>query len=64
MHAVRQGFVHRATRGDLRNALALCVVEVAFDVHVAGDVVDHALGVVTILAVVGVNAFEVIRSAD
>ena len=56
--------VDRATLGDLRQALALCVIEVTFDITVACNFLDEAvIRNVAILAVIRVNARKVVSSA-
>ena len=64
-NSARQRFVNRTSRGDLCEPFSLGCVEITLDMDVACDVIDQSfVSLVTVQAVVGVNARKVIAGAN
>ena len=64
-HTVSQRLVYWTALHDFCQALALSVVKVALDLNVADDLVDKSLiGIVAVLAIVGVNPGEIVGRTD
>ncbi len=54
--AMCEGFMNRATLRDLGEALSLRFVEIAFDMNVAGDLLNESLvRNIAVLAIVSMN---------
>ena len=63
--AMRKRFMNRASFGDLRKALALRLVEIAFDTHIAGDFFNKSpVRDVAIFAIVDVDARKIVGGGD
>jgi hypothetical protein len=65
LNAVRQSLVYRTSLSDLGEAFALRVIEVAFNMHIAGDVLDQALfRLIAIDTIVGMYSRKLVAGAD
>jgi hypothetical protein len=65
LNAVRQSLVYRTSLSDLGEAFALRVIEVACNMHIAGDVLDQALfRLIAIDTIVSMYARKLVAGAD